>query len=577
MYFAHDPDHRFYYMGTVEPHPAIYRQWMEEFPLSAVSLDTETISLREKIAIGIGVAVSPDIAFYFPLFPEPSVATPWKILKDDRMIKIWHNALFDYASMQEYEISAENVRDTSVMSRLQLHKDNSLTDLTFLHQMPVYNAGDVLKEHGAKTMLELPEEVVARKCMQDAMATYKLHDVLLPQTNREYFDVEMQTIPLMVRMSYRGIGVDQELRQRFDDQLTADVDSLYQICQDTEGFNPGSPQQVSHILAKRGAYNVFTRLPFTKDKYGRRTQHLSTAEETLEQMDDPMANLILSYRKHQKLLGTYIRPWANSDRAYTRYHLDAATGRPSSTGAGVGDDRNMQNLPGKDSPNRISLNVREVLVPDSGVWTDVDFSQLELRILAFLSGDREMQYIFSLPTYLPDGSKNPEADIHQKTADFIKIPRKIAKNVGFAMVYGGTDQTLMETAHIRDLRRCSELRSGWFQLYPEAGSYIQQRLRDVELGATYSTTWFGRKMRIPDEFEGSLDSRQRKYINYQIQGTAADMLKRGLVALKDLDIALQVHDELLVDGYIQMDRFKVLESIAPFKSPVQVKYLVRWE
>jgi len=569
MYFAQDPDQQFFYMGSIEPHARLYNNWFKETSHPIVSLDTETISLKERIALGVGVAFSPEVAFYFPLFPTPSPSTPWDILRDDKVIKIWHNSLFDYSAVREFELSAENVRDTSVMSRLLLYKFNSLFNLSHIHLMPVQEVKDVMKIYKARTMLDVPQIEVARKCMQDCMATFKLHDELLPRTNRPYFDVEMQTIPIMVKMSYRGLLIDQEARLLHEGILEDEVENLRKVCEEAEGFNPGSPQQVSYILAKRGAYNVFSRLPFTRNKYGKRTSSLSTDISVLEQMEDPLAGLVLSYRTKAKLLGTYIRPWANEERAYTRYHLDAATGRPSSL------DRNMQNLPGKDSPTR--TNIREIILPDSGIWTDTDWSQLELRILAFLSGDREMAHIFSLPTLLPDGTKNPEADIHQRVADFLGIVRKISKNVDFAMVYGGTDECLRETAHIQSRERCSQLRQMWFGLFPQAGDYIQSRLEEVRRGATYSTTWFGRNMKLPDEEEDSLDGRQRKYINYAIQGTAADMMKRGLILLKDLDLALQVHDELLIDSYVPEDRFRCLESIAPFYSPVSVRYLSRWE
>lgn len=569
MYFTHDPEHQFYYMGEVEPHGRLYKNWFVETTPHIVALDVESISLHEHIAVGIGVALSPSVAFYFPLFPEPSPLTPWHILKDDGIIKIWHNCLFDYSCLREYEVSTENVRDTSSMSRLLLYRYNSLIDLSPVHNMLVQEIPELLREYGAKTMLDVPQAEVARKCLQDCLATFKLHNELLPRTNMEYFNVEMQTIPIMVKMSYRGVLIDQQARLIHDEVLSDEVDTLKGICEETDGFNPGSPQQVSYILAKRGAYSIFPYLPFTKDKYGRKTSNLSTEESILEQMLDPLAGLVLSYRDRKYVLSHYIEPWSHDERAYTRYHLDAATGRPSST------DANMQNIPGKDSPTHI--NARECLLPDSGVWTDTDWSQLELRILAFDSGDREMQHIFGQPTFLPDGSKNPEADIHQRVADFLGVVRKISKNVDFAMIYGGTDDCLRETAHIQSRERCSQLRQMWFNLFPQAGDYIQSRLEAVARGATYSTTYFGRNMRLPDPEEESLDGRQRKYINYRIQGTAADMMKRGLVLLKDLDIALSVHDEFLVDGYVPEDKFRCLENIAPFHSPVSVKYLSRWE
>lgn len=330
-------------------------------------------------------------------------------------------------------------------------------------------------------------------------------------------------------------------------------------------FNPGSPQQVSYILAKRGAYSVFTRLPFTKDKYGRRTKNLSSAEAILEQMDDPLAEIVLDYRRKRKLLGTYIQPWANSERAYTKFHLDAITGRPSSTSGGnTAEFRNMQNIPGAKS--RLGINCRGCLVPDSGTWTDMDFSQVELRALAYLSQDKAMLKIF-----------DEDGDIHQIGADFMGIVRKTAKNVNFAMIYGGGDDVLRETAHIRSRDRARQLREMWFELFPQAGDYIQSVNEQVERGLSFVKTVFGRKMRLPSEDEENVSGRQRKAIDYPCQGTAADILKRSLLLTKDMDVALQVHDELLVDGLETPDKFEALEHIAPFRTPVEVKYYERWE
>jgi len=572
MYFSQDTEHGFYYMGVEEPHARLYAKYFKDSIPYMVALDVESISIKERIALGIGVAVSPDIAFYFVLFPTESPATPWHVLRNDVIIKILHNCLFDYSCLREFEVSAENVRDTSVMSRLLLYKYNGLADLTHIHGKPLGDIVDLMKEHKARTMLDVPQAEVAKKCMQDCMATFTLHNALLPQTDMAYYDVEMQTIPIMVKMSYRGLKLDQDTRGVIEDLLEDDVAKLLQTCEELEGFNPGSPQQVSYVLAKRGAYSVFSKLPFTKNIYGRRTNSLSTNVKVLEAMTDPIASLVLDYRGKNKLLGTYIRPWANEERGYTRYHLDAITGRPSST------DRNMQNIPGKYKKDGTlyPYNCRGVLLPDTEVWTDLDLSQVEPRALAYLSQDREMMHIFSLPPRLPDGERNPDADIHGQVAEFMGITRKLGKTVNLAMTYGATDETLMETAGIKDKRRASQLREMWFQKFPQAGDYIKTCQEEaVRYGV--ATTAFGRKMRLPTLEEESIDGIQRKSVDYPCQGTAADILKRGLIVCKDMDIALQVHDELLIDSYVPEYKFKRLESVAPFWTPFEVKYLNRWE
>ncbi len=556
MYFTQDSTNNFYYLGDEPADSRTYNKHFKDSSPRIVAVDVETISLKERIAIGVSVALSPTCAFYFPLFPTESSMVPWHLLRDPNITNIYHNGIFDLACLSEYNIK-QDIQDTNIMSRLLCYKNNGLEDLSWLHQMEVHNVRDMLAEHGAKIMLDLPQETVARKCMQDSMATFQLYLTFFPQTNHEYYDVERATLPIMIKMSERGILIDHMVRQAIELELEDDVDLYKNLCEEIEMFNPGSPQQVAYVLAKRGAYDVFGRLPFTKSKYGRPTSKLSTAENILEGMDDPLAELVLQYRRRAKLLGTYIKPWANDQRAYTRYHLDAITGRPSST------DRNMQNIPGAHS--RMGINARGFLVPDTGTWTDVDFSQLELRILAHISQDKEMLHIYETG-----------GDIHQITADFMGIDRKICKNINFAMIYGGSDQTLAETAHIKSRTQATQLRQMWFELFTQAGEYIQTVQHECHYVGK-ARTIFGREMRLPTEDEESRDGIERKAMNYPIQGSAADILKRGLIKLQDMDLALQIHDELLIDGMELPDKFSVLENIAPFRTPVEVKYLERWE
>lgn len=557
MYFAHDPIQNFYYYGDEPPGPHTYREYLVDRNPYLIGVDVETISLKERIAIGISVSMEPSKCFYFPLFPTVSPVTPWWLLKDPDVVKAIHNAMFDLGCMTEYEVENTNIADTAVMSRLLCHKFNGLTDLSWIHEMEVHDTKDLLDEFGAKIMLDVPEDAVARHCMQHAGATLKLYYEFLPQTDIAYFNTEMETLPVMLKMAERGILIDHRVRMALELDLGDDVERYLAMCEETEAFNPGSPQQVSYILAKRGAYGVFSRLPFTRNKYGRRTSTLSTAAEVLEKMDDPLASLVLAYRKVKYVLSHYVVPWAEEPRAYTRYHLDAITGRPSST------DANMQNIPGVKSPT--GINARAMLLPDTGMWTDMDFSQLELRILAYLSQDREMLHIFET-----------EGDIHQIVADFLGIGRKISKNVNFAMIYGATDQTIAETAHIRSVARAGQLKEMWFSLFPQAGDYIDTVQHECHLTGR-ARTIFGRDMRLPTEEEESRAEIERKAVNYPIQGSAADILKRALIHCKDMDIALQVHDELLIDGMVLPDKFAALEHIAPFRTPTEVKYMERWE
>lgn len=573
MYFAEDANAGFYYYGHIEPYSKIHNDLLVVNKPQIIVVDTETISLKERVAIGLSIALSPTIAFYFKLFPEVSPAIPWDLIRDKSITKIFHNSLFDLSALREFEVDTTNILDTNIMSRLLCYKFNDLVGLSFVHKMEVHNAKEVMGEHD--TMLELPSDVVARKCMQDSMATYKLYQELYPRSDVDYLNVEMQVIPICIEMSNRGLKIDQEARQKVEVELRDWADYYFNACQEL-GFNPGSNQQVAYMLAKRGAYNVFHKLPFTK---GRGKRNLSTAKTVLDKMDDPLAVVVLQYREYAKLLSTYIEPWAHDSRAFTLYHLDALTGRPSSTGANTGIEyRNMQNVPGKyrKDGSIYPINCRAIFEPDNGLWTDVDWEQLEPRILAYLSGDKEMQYIFSQPKYNPDGSRNQEGDIHLQVAMWMNIDRKLGKTINLAMTYGATDDALMEQSGIRSKERVGNLRYQWGKKFPEAMDWIQSRQEDA-LRTGIAKTVFNRSIRLPTEEEESVDGIRRKAIDYPCQGSAAEILKRGLIKLKDLELALQIHDEILCDGFVPADRFRVLEDIAPFKAPVEVKYLNRWE
>jgi len=573
MNFAYDSTNNFYYYGDDELQSGLYRRYFIDSKPERIAYDTETISTKEKIAVGIAIAPSPHAAFYFPLFPSPSSMVPWWLLRDSSIPKIIHNALFDLVALREYEVDTSDIQDTTDLARLCGEPNAELSVLALeKYGEQLVTAKDLMGT--GKTMLDAPKDETARMCCTHAMITYRLWLDMVDQVDKDYYQKEMELIPIMIAMSYRGIKLDQDARQQVEDTLVKDSEFYRAICEE-EGFNPASPQQVSHTLAKRGAYGVFHRLPFTKDKYGRRTTHLSTAEETLRLMDDPLAPVILSYREHSKLLSTYIVPWRGEDRAYTRFHLDAITGRPSST------DRNMQNIPGKFRKDGTEnpVNCRGILLPDTGTWTDADFSQAEPRALAYLSNDSEMIRIFSLPKFLPDGSKNLEADIHWQAAVAMDVDRKVGKTFNLAMTYGSSNETLAETIGTRDLSKIAEWRYRWNMRFSGAADWMLST-QEQALRHGYVTTILGRKIRVPSlEEEGEAGIR-RKAVDYPCQGSAAEVLKRSLKRVYDagIDIALQTHDQLTMDGHVESGQLKeLMENNMPFYTPIEVRYLQRWE
>lgn len=573
MYSAFDLDNLVWYLGEVPPYERMAEDLLNNAQI--LTVDVETVSTLDRRPIGIGISPRPDVAFFFLIEPQCSPRIPYHLLSNPNILKILHNASFDLHALSTIGIFFNNILDTTIMSRTcgEVYNDlRSLSGKLYMAGKSKVVAGDmgeVLQSHNVRYVCHLPIPIIATKCCEDILATWAVYQRYWPECNQEYCRVEAATIPIMAKMSLRGISIDQEWRGWFEEQLDRELATFTAAAEDL-GINLGSNQQVGYMLCKRGAYrDIFLQLPMNKDK-----TMVETSEDILNKLNDPLARLTVMYRKIRKLQGTYIRPLAGLDRVHTRFHLDAATGRPSSS------KPNMQNIPTGLWMSiwlpHFTKQVREMFLPDTGVWTDMDFSQTELRVLAYVSGDMEMQYIFSLPDTLPDGSRNYEADIHQQTATFLGIPRKIAKNVNFAMVYGGDNETLATTAGIEDPRKAAQLRDGWFRKFPDAGRWIAS-IQQRGLMDGYVETVFGRRMYLPrlvDEGEAAIG---RKACNWPIQGTAADVLKRALIICdkEGLDMALQVHDEILFDGKVEIP--DDLSYIIPdMIIPTTVKMLRRW-
>src|SRR3990172_6118105 len=308
-----------------------------------LSIDTETVSLKDRRIIGIGIGLNQREAVYFPVWPYRSkhLDLAWRLLAT-YSTKVFHNAMYDLTAITDYmELQVEDIDAIS----------------------------DILPER--KTMLDLPLEVVANKCMRDCLATIRLYykqggpewwgpdghawsyepsyfggwDPLEPDSYhvspqmKDCYQVDMRLIPLLMRMSRRGIALRPDRVESWYRRVRKQVQVYEEICE-KEGFEPSKNQQVGYVLASRGNF-----LPFTKSG-----KQLKTDNEVLENLNYPLAVVVLQYRKYSKLKGTYLEPWLDEERAYTNFRLDLSTARLSSF------DRNMQNIP---------VPIRDVFEPDS--------------------------------------------------------------------------------------------------------------------------------------------------------------------------------------------------------------------
>lgn len=340
---------------------------------------------------------------------------------------------------------------------------------------------------------------------------------------RDNYMLDIQLMPILCKMGERGIKLRPIAMQAWDKQLSAEMLHYQDICAN-EGFDPSKPQQVGFVLASRG--NV---LPLTRSG-----KQLKTDEDTLEELDDPLAQVVLSYRKAAKLRGTYIRPYYYPDtstwksRMYTHFRLDLATSRLASF------DRNVQNIPPA---------VREIFAPDSGIWTWIDWSQIEMRIFAYLTQDPVM-----LDAYATG------KDIHTIT-QLALWPnsdsgddkyRKPAKTFNFAMIYDAGAPTLAKNTRL-PIDVCARHRRTWLDHYGIAKQWMYERANS---DLPYAETIFGRRLKVPTIFEAHESHVRKCKINYPVQGSAAGVVARGMLMCDKLgyDFPIQVHDELVIDG-----------------------------
>ena len=275
---------------------------------------------------------------------------------------------------------------------------------------------------------------------------------------------------------------------------------------------------MGYILALR--HNI---LPFTKSR-----KQLKTDEDTLLGLDDPLASVVLKYRHATKLLSTYIKPWLGKKRAYTNFRMDLSTSRLASF------DRNIQNIPPA---------VREIFAPDSGMWTWIDWSQIEMRIFAYITQDPVM-----LDAY------RTGKDIHSITQEALwpgsdlkdESIRGKAKEFNFSMVFFASVRTLSINSRL-PMDLCAKYRMTWLDLYHEAHRWMENQAR---IQSEWVETLFGRRLRLPNPLEATEGHINKCKINYPVQGTAAGVVARGMIQCDDLsyDQAAQVHDELLIDG-----------------------------
>ncbi len=567
----------YHYGLNTDPHELWYT--MLHSTRTHLGCDVETYSIADITLLGLGISDDPDDAFYITPDDDDFLAVV-AMLQDPAVHKVYHNAPFDMRVLRTHEgvdlhIDIDNVDDTALMARLFPEPSAVLEDVSFWVNRQTQSMKRLMAEHGVTRVIDLPQPVLAEKCCKDSMATRALYDYYAGLIDMDYYEWIRPMYGILTRISRQGILLDQDRLNELNVHYGAIITRLRQECTDL-GFSVSAPNQVGMFLAKRGNW-----LPLTK-KGGQ----LVSDDEHLAKMDDPVAQTVLDYRHAAKMESTYIRPFLGHTRAYTTLRMEATTGRATSTGAGKDQpDRNLQNIP-KNAETGEAASIRGAFIPDHGVFTKMDMSQAELRILADLSQDTAMMELFSR-----------DEDMHGWVVDRSDLTRVRAKTLNFGVMYGGDVGTISGFLHMSDLTQVQYYIDLYRDMFPQAWDWLAEQ-EEIGMDTGIATTRRGRMLLLPSI--GGEKHLRNCARNYPIQGTAFEcmtevMLDDTIMPYYELDLCrLQLHDELILDGDHDIEGMEYNEAktakeghptwdvrgrlawLSGFYAPLEVQKVTRW-
>jgi DNA polymerase-1 len=538
----------------------------------AFAFDTETLGTRAVLddIVGASISIRPGQAWYIPfghregqqIARETALDALRPFFADPKLPKYGHNAKFDIEVLEHAGVPVVGVAFDTMLAAALLDKKKGLKDLAFYELKlpePMTDIEELIGKRGKNQLVfaDVPIEQATPYAAADADMTMRLVEALAPQlaeqpkVNDIFHKLEIPLLPVLVRMEQAGIGLDEpfmrELGKRMGDDLVKLEDQIYSIAEGK--FNINSGDQLSDVL--------FVRLKMStagleKTKTGRYSLTAGVLEKLQAQNPHPIIDLILRYRQLTKLKSTYVDALPDllnpeTGRVHTTYsQLGAATGRLSS------NEPNLQNIPTRTDEGR-EIRRGFVAAPDH-VFVAADYSQIELRVLAHITQDKNLMQAFI------EGQ-----DIHAATASQLfgvpidkvdKNQRRVAKTTIFGIVYGisafglapriGASRT--EAQHLID-----EL----FARFPGLRDYIDGTLAQGRQDG-YVHSLFGRRRYMPELSSGGprRAAAEREAINAPIQSTAADIMKIAMIRVDEelrrrklaTRMLLQVHDELIFEA-----------------------------
>ena len=545
-----------------------WAQRLREAPVAALDIETDSLDPMRARIVGISVAVKPGEAAYVPVAhnhpgaPEQlpldavlATLKPW--FEDERALKVGHNIKYESHALANHGVTVRGwAHDTLLQSYvLEAHRRHDLENLADRHLNRKGLTYEEVCGKGANQIAysQLDTQRATEYAAGNCEMTLQLHQTLLPRLQREpglshvYEQIEMPVSAVLAKIERHGVLVDTQLLARQSHELAERMVALEQEAYALAGqpFNLGSPKQIGEVLFGKLGLPV---------KRKTASGAPSTDEDVLQELaaDFPLPAKILEHRAFRKLKGTYtdkLPLMVNPDtgRVHTTYgQAVAVTGRLSS------NDPNLQNIPIRTAEGR---RVREAFIAPAGHHiVSADYSQIELRIMAHISGDEGLQRAFS------EGM-----DVHRATAsEVFSVPpdqvsaeqRRYAKVINFGLIYGMSAFGLAQNLGIE--RSAATLYiERYFQRFAGVKRYMDQtKAKAAQYG--YVETMFGRRIELPDIRGGNGPRRagaERQAINAPMQGTAADLIKMAMLAVQAAlegraqrtKMIMQVHDELVFE------------------------------
>lgn len=557
------------------------------------SLDTETTSIEALNAKLVGLSFSTEDfrAWYVPVSRETEKAK--KILEifrpvyeNPKILKVGQNLKYDLTVLANYDIHLSGPLFDTMLAHYLIqpelrHNMDYLAEI-YLNYKTIHIEELIgPKGRGQKNMGDLEPKDIYKYACEDADVTLRLMKPLAEELRKNgveevFQNIEMPLMPVLARMERNGVVLDTDTLKEVENDFTVRLQTLEKDIYELAGheFTINSPRQVGEVL--------FGELKLSEKVKKTKSGQYSTSEEVLRDLHSkhPIVQKILDYRGLKKLLSTYVEALPKLINPVTGHIHTSFNQAVTATGRLSSSNPNLQNIPVRGEDGR---EIRKAFIPEEGeIFFSADYSQIELRIMAHLSGDEHMIEAF-----------NAGHDVHAATAarifhkdikDISKDERRKAKTANFGIIYGISAFGLAERMDV-SRTEAKELIDSYFEMYPKIKDYISKAV-DTAREKGYIETEFGRRRYLPDINSRNAVVRgyaERNAVNAPIQGTAADIIKIAMIRVQQrLDaegckarMMLQVHDELNfsvpVDEFDKVKRIVIEEMQGAYKMSVPLE------